>query len=516
MKTKLAITVALLVAATGAFAALSPEFADWGNGPVQHIMTKDEQAKWKSITTDADAKAFVDLFWARRDPSPATPRNEAKEAFEARVEWADKNFAFRNTRGSMTDRGRLVILYGQPKRIERIAEAGVTPGVNDPTLDRSQTVQWVYEGDVAQEAFSSPKVTIRIADRLGNGDFKIERSTADMSRAQTRAIEKMVVNPNLTVAPTFAGAAPASRPAAPVVAASAPVSTTLTTEALATAVMDFKTAAKNPFEGKAFAGWGEYVTPAGEYFVPVMVTVPAGAGLAANQDVTFFGVIENEGGEPVLAFEEPAKLSGAKNDLFVAKSLMGVPAGKHRGNFGIAAAGKPVAIASANMTTSGTLDKDATAISPLILAAYVEPMAEAQLPTEPFSFGGVRIVPKADKTFRKTDELWYFFELRNPGLADSIGPNEGTRTGAPAEQLPKVQVKMDVEGKLADGTPVKRAAPLTEVNAAPMKGVEGHYGVGNAIPLESFKPGDYKFTLKVIDTVKKASYTLSDTFRVVE
>lgn len=522
MKTRLVVTAALLLMATAVFAALSPEFADWGNGPAQHLMTKDEQARWKTITSDADAKAFVDLFWARRDPSPQTPRNEAREQFEARVDWADKNLGWRNTRGSMTDRGKLVILYGQPKRIERLSPTVEQPGVTDPTTDRSQTIQWVYEADVAQEAFGTPRATIRIADRLGNGDFKVERGTVDLAKAQTRAVERMVVNPDLTAVPATAAAAPAPVASVrggmntPQAATARAAMTALTTPVYATAVQDFKAAAKNPFEGKAAASWGEFVTPAGEYFVPVLVQVPANAGLSAGQDVTFFGVIEDESGQPVLAFEEPQKVTAALNDLYVAKSLSALPAGKHRGVFGIAAAGKPVVLTRTDMTLAGTLDKDATAISPLILAAFVEPMTQAQAPTEPFAFGGVRIIPKADKTFRKSDELWYFFELRNPGLTDAIGAGEGTRTGAPAENLPKVQVKMDVVGKLADGTTVKRGAPLAEVNAVAMKGVPGHYGVGNSIPLESFKPGEYTFTLKVIDTVKKASYTLSDTFRVVE
>lgn len=514
MKIRFAVTAALLlVAATGTFAQLSQQHADWANGPVQFLMTKEEQAQWKTITTDTDAKAFVDLFWARRDPTPNTPQNEAREAFEARVAWADKNLGWRNTRGSMTDRGRTVVLYGQPKRIERQA-ADQNFGSTDITADRSTSVQWVYEGPEAQTIFGSSKVTIRFADRLGNGDFKLERGTTDLTKAAAKAVQAMIVNPNATVSPaaTAATAPPVER--VPVISAPAPA-TTLTTAALATAVTDFKAAAKNPYEGKAFVSWGEFVTPAGEYFVPVMLSVPANGGLNAGQEVTFFGVVENEAGQRVLAFEEKQKVAAAKNDLYVARSLA-VPAGKHRGIFGIAQGTTPVVVASADMTTAGTLDKDATAISPLLLAAFVEPMTEAQKPTEPFAFGGVRILPKADKTFRTSDELWYFFELRNPGLADPPAPADAAATAAPAEQRPKVQVKMDVQGKLADGKSVKMGAPLSEVDAVPMKGVPGHYGVGNSIPLTTFKPGDYTVTVKVIDTVKKASYTLTDTFKVVE
>lgn len=512
MKIRLAVSAALLlVAATGALAQLSSQYTEWGSGPVQFLMTKEEQAQWKTLTTDADAKAFVDLFWARRDPSPSTPQNEAREAFEARVAWADKNLGWRNTRGAMTDRGRLALLYGPPKRVERQAEDTRTFGSNDITRDRGTWVQWVYEGPEAETIFGSPKVSIRFADRLGIGDFKLERGTTDLTKAAAGVVQRMIVNPNATVSPAANAATAPPVERVPVISAPAPVST-LTTAALVTAVNDFKAAAKNPYEGKAFLSWGEFVTPAGEYFVPVMVSVPANSGLNAGQEVTFFGVVENEAGQRVVAFEEKQKLAAAKNDVYVARSLA-VPAGKHRGIFGIAEGSAPVVVTSADMTTAGTLDKDATAISPLILAAFVEPMTVAQKPTEPFAFGGVKIVPKADRTFRTSDELWYFFELRNPGLADAAAPAEGA---APAEQRPKVQVKMDVQGKLADGKSVKLGAPLSEVDAVPMKGVPGHYGVGNSIPLTTFKPGDYTMTVKVIDTVKKASYTLTDTFKVVE
>ena len=59
--------------------ALSAEYLDWGRGPAQFLMTKEEAAKWKTIASDDDAKAFVALFWARRDPTADTPRNEAVE-----------------------------------------------------------------------------------------------------------------------------------------------------------------------------------------------------------------------------------------------------------------------------------------------------------------------------------------------------------------------------------------------------------------------------------------------------
>src|SRR6266550_3626743 len=107
----LAMTFALSAAAQ-----LSPKYAEWADGPVKHLMTKEEMRQWKQIHSDADAAAFVDLFWARRDPTPDTPRNELREAFDIRVKYADDNFATHRQRGSMTDRGKVILLLGPPEQ----------------------------------------------------------------------------------------------------------------------------------------------------------------------------------------------------------------------------------------------------------------------------------------------------------------------------------------------------------------------------------------------------------------
>src|SRR5947209_15976224 len=113
------VTVVATLVASVASASLSSTYVEWGKGPAQYLMTKDEQAKWKNINYDAAAKAFVDLFWARRDPSPGTPANEFKDDFDARVAAADKQFPQGRSKGSMTDRGHVFIMLGRPTRIER-------------------------------------------------------------------------------------------------------------------------------------------------------------------------------------------------------------------------------------------------------------------------------------------------------------------------------------------------------------------------------------------------------------
>src|SRR5688500_8840342 len=105
------LTVAALSAAmaTTAMAALSPEKADWGKGPAQFLMTKEEQDRWKTLKTDAEADEFIALFWARRDPTPGTPANEFLNEYESRVAYAEANFAAGKKKGSITDRGRILV-----------------------------------------------------------------------------------------------------------------------------------------------------------------------------------------------------------------------------------------------------------------------------------------------------------------------------------------------------------------------------------------------------------------------
>jgi GWxTD domain-containing protein len=529
---------ALAVAASFTLSAfaLSAEFLEWGRGPASFLMTKEEAAQWKTITSDDDAKAFALLFWARRDPTPTTARNEFREEYERRVATADKNFPSEKGRGAMTDRGKALVLYGMPKKIERTGEgrqsampgmAGAGTSSSDTTAsdsfgDGGSTSEtagqvWTYEGDDAKTLFGQARAQLRFVDRNGKNEFTLERGGPDVARAQQKVIERTVVNAGLTAPPTYGGPAPAPVAAATASATPIPetasVPTDLTTESLKTAVAEFKAAAKSPYTKQSYATWGEYVTADGEYFVPVQLYVPQSAGITAAQNLTFFGVVQDESGKSVAAFEEPAKLTASKDDLFADRSFTALPAGKYRGYFGLADNGKPVTLVASDMQLAGTLDSAATGISPLILSNNVYPLSEAQKVDDPFAFGGLKVVPKGDKSFRKTDDLWYFVELRNPGIAEAAAPAEGA---AAAPGTPKVQIKVDVEGTDTTGKKIKMAAPPREIEAAEIKGVPGHFAVGNAIPLASFKPGDYTFTVKVIDTVKKASYTMAEKFKVIE
>src|SRR5258706_2522611 len=104
------------------------KYFDWADGPVRYRMTKEEMAEWKTITNDDRAKGFIDLFWARRDPTPDTPRNEFHERFDAMVALANKQFSSAHALGSMTDPGRVLIVLGPPYQVATKASSPA-PGI---------------------------------------------------------------------------------------------------------------------------------------------------------------------------------------------------------------------------------------------------------------------------------------------------------------------------------------------------------------------------------------------------
>jgi hypothetical protein len=73
-----------------------------------------------------------------------------------------------------------------------------------------------------------------------------------------------------------------------------------------------------------------------------------------------------------------------------------------------------------------------------------------------------------------------------------------------------------VAGTSNEGKKVKMLGPASPIEAQELKGVAGHWGVGQAMPLSTFRPGSYTFTIKLTDTVLKKTYELSAPFRVVE
>lgn len=104
----------LLITACSGFGSSAPRTRQWAEGPVRWLLLPAEERELQELRSDAEGLLFMDEFWRRRDPDPGTPGNPVQESFRERVEIADRAYDDTGTRGSLTARGRALVLLGAP------------------------------------------------------------------------------------------------------------------------------------------------------------------------------------------------------------------------------------------------------------------------------------------------------------------------------------------------------------------------------------------------------------------
>lgn len=125
------------------------------------LFTYVANARQKKLFESLDEtgkRELVTRFWAEQDPDPALPGNPVLEEMMRRYDYANAHFGG-HVPGWMTDRGRVYIVYGPPKEVERSTS---NPAVRDYEI-------WTY----AQEG---ERIFVFVDER-GYGDFKLVHST---------------------------------------------------------------------------------------------------------------------------------------------------------------------------------------------------------------------------------------------------------------------------------------------------------------------------------------------------
>lgn len=102
------------------------ELREWSIGPVRWIMLPAERRNLADVTSPAEAVNFIESFWALRDPDPSTPDNSFRETFGSRVEAADLLYPEAGLRGSLTARGRALVLLGPAARLKVSSEPALS------------------------------------------------------------------------------------------------------------------------------------------------------------------------------------------------------------------------------------------------------------------------------------------------------------------------------------------------------------------------------------------------------
>jgi len=98
-------------------------YKHWLSDEVPYIITDEERAAFKKLTTDDEKESFIENFWERRNPNPGSPENEFKEEYYRRIAYANEHYAS-GIQGWRTDRGRIYIMYGPADEIDSHPSGG--------------------------------------------------------------------------------------------------------------------------------------------------------------------------------------------------------------------------------------------------------------------------------------------------------------------------------------------------------------------------------------------------------
>ena len=265
-----------------------------------------------------------------------------------------------------------------------------------------------------------------------------------------------------------------------------------------------------PSAGAGEAGFwsGTFRSSTGDDFLAFQFYLPSNKpAFSAAGPLKIGGVVTDASGAEVHSFWEDATVSevaeGTRKDRAIDKSVA-LPPGTYKGTFGLFAAEGQPPLASTNVPFTLNPKTTEFEVSPLILSSGLVPLTKRPGPNDPFVFGSdkpIKVEPKGDRSFMKSDSLWYFYEVSNPTLPAASG--DATAAPAPADPggaaapapaaaepaKPRIMTRINVQRDGQDAfAPFTGPADLMPV-------ASGNYGTGSEIPLASFEPGYYTFAI---------------------
>lgn len=178
----------------------------WADGPVKWIMTDEEAAAWRALTSGAERAEFVERFWEARNPKPGSEDNPARTEFDRRIAFADAYFQLdEEKRGSLTDPGMVFVLLGPPTRTGRKPiQTGEDPsesagmsvegkwwmsatnsvhvdGPRAPNPSDSFREIWHYQREALPKRVSIYQLDVVFITKTGHGRFVLQRGPAILS-----------------------------------------------------------------------------------------------------------------------------------------------------------------------------------------------------------------------------------------------------------------------------------------------------------------------------------------------
>ncbi|MBM3734843.1 MAG: GWxTD domain-containing protein [Acidobacteria bacterium] len=499
---------------------LETPFRKWLNEDVTYIITDEERAAFKRLSTDEEREQFIEQFWLRRDPTPDSSENEFKEEHYRRIAYTNERFAS-GIPGWKTDRGRIYIAFGPADEVEShpsggtyerpIEEGGGTTstfpfekwryrwieGIGsdiiiefvDPTMtgeyrmtmDPSEKDALLYvpnAGLTLYEQLGMSSKTDRFSrtdgTRLGTGNQPLPMRMNQFERLQQFA--RLQKAPNVKFKDLEAAVTSTIKyNLLPIrVRADYMKMTNSTILTNVTALLDKKDLQFQDKDGVSKS----------------IVNIYGRITSMSRRVVNVF--------EDVVSSEVPSTLlqEAIKGSSLYQKSIP-LPPGTYRLNLVVKD------IVGGNMTNYEMalnvprFEDERLGMSSLVLADVIEKVPTKSIGTGQFVIGASKVRPRVGETFRRDEKMGIYVQFYN------FTADEKTHK-------PNATVEYEV---LRTGTNKQIFAFTEEV--AKVEGASAQqYTVEKILPLQNLEPGEYTLKMKVLDRSNNAILTPTATFKV--
>jgi GWxTD domain-containing protein len=509
-------------------------YLKWMNGPVSYIVTPQERAAFKKLTTDDEREQFIEAFWERRNPNPGDPENEAEEEFYRRIAYANEHFAS-GIPGWRTDRGRIYIMWGPPNEEDDhdsggtyVANPNELPYTGAGASDEMTTYpfeDWTYNYIPG----IGENVKLEFVDPTMSGEYHLTMNPCekdamaevpgDMTGCQGPVSIGPIFVPESVISPSQLGGGSSGSSSSEVTSNIMPESmcefTQLDTyskifQPPPVQFSDLKAAVTHRIVDNVlpFRVLTDYIRLTEDTdLVPITVQMANKSleyenknnVMQAKLDIyaqlsTLSGRVATTFEKELVAYVPQDDFSSYSTHQQIYQQILPLHPGRYKltiilkdensGHMGTTSVGIVVP-----EYPDGTLES-----SSLILADLIQQVPTTDVGTGQFILGGTKVRPKLGAVFSRNQQLGIYMQVYNLGLN-------------PQTHRPNAEIEYQL---LKDGKPIFSA---TE-NSSQIKDASSQMTIEKQMPLEPLSPGDYTMAIKVIDNINKKSIDSSEPFVV--
>ncbi|MGA2608545.1 MAG: GWxTD domain-containing protein [Terriglobia bacterium] len=496
---------------------LESPYKKWVNEEVPYIITGDERASFKKLTTDDEREQFIEAFWERRNPNSGSPENEFKEEYYRRIAYANEHFAS-GIQGWRTDRGRIYIMYGPPDENDSHPSGGTYLRPQEEGGGETATYpfeQWRYRyidgiGTNIILEFVDPTMTgeYHLTMDPGEKDALLHVPNAGLTDMEAMGMasktDRFTRTDGMTIGQAMGGTSESMNEFTRLDLYSKIWKPPEVKFNDLRAVVTSKISAQLlPFDVRT-----DFIRVTDEtVLTPITLQVAYRDLQFQNKDGVMHGVMDiygqvtSLGGRNVNTFEKSLVLDVPEHEFqrFLERKAVYQEAIPLRpGRYKLSLVMKDDLNGHMGSMEIGLVvprfDENKLSNSSLILADLIQPLPTNQVGTGPFVIGGTKVRPSVNQTFTRDQKLGIYMQVYNLGL--------DAKTHKPS---------LDVEYELLkDG---KSLLAQTE-DAAKLKDASQQFTLEKQMPLSVLQPGKYTVQIKVTDNINKQTLLPSTTFEV--